>query len=145
MPNYNDISGQQMPSLAEMVARMRAKRAANAARNPGERPNDRIGRQQQVSIEGEAPIQAQQVRPGAQGGVGVEIGPVSQVQEQPMRLPGITVPIGGQRAPQMSQPVAQGQDPRNAMLQKLMAENKSRGMTQQQAFEDAFRRVAAGG
>ena len=140
MANYNDIANQQMPGLAELVARIRAKQAANAARNPGERPDDRMGRQGQVAIEGEAPIQAQPVKPGAQGRVGVEIGPVSGAPQQPMQLPGVRVPVDASRM-QGGQPPAPSAstqpDPRNAMLKQLMAQGMS--------FEDAFRKVQASG
>ena len=144
MANYNDhvLARQQMPSLADLVTRLRAKRQAERAANPGDRPEDRMGGQQQVAIEGEAPIQAQPVRSQGQGRVGVEIGPVTMQQQQPMRLPGISVPIGGQRAA----PAASAQpDPRNAMLKQYMAENRAKGMTDQQAFAEAFRKVQASG
>lgn len=142
MPGYNDLADTSGMSLAEIVAKARARRQMERARNPGARPGDRMGAQQQVSIEGDAPIQAQPVRPQGQGRVGVEIGPVTVAPQQPMQLPGVRVPVDASR---MRGGQAAAPDPRNAMLKQLMAENMARGMSQQQAFAEAFRKVQASG
>ena len=127
MPNYNDLASQQMPSLADLVARMRAKKAQERAANPGARPEDRAGRQQSVQIEGEAPVQAQPVAPQA-GGVNVGVGPVTRSAT----LPPMQFQVSGQPPQQ-----AAGPDPRAAALKQLMSQGLS--------FEQAMRRIQAGG
>lgn len=152
MPTYNE-SVNNMPSLADMIARMKANRAARQQqRNPGERPPDAMGRQAQVGIEGEAPIQAQPVgqRQGlqqlAEPQYNVGVGPVTQTATlPPMRFqvqgqpPAQTQAQPGMPGPQAMAQQNQGaqQDPRNMKLRQLM----SQGMP----FEEAMRMVQAGG
>ena len=145
MATYSDLKNTQLPSLGEMVARMKMKRAANA-KNPGARPEDADGRQQQVMIEGEASIQAQPVSgPGVTGSVGTPqiiprrqatLGGVGAPQILPRQPDATVAPIsgvaqGGQMNPQAAM------DPRAAQLRALMGQ----GLT----FQQAMQRIQQGG
>lgn len=164
MPGYNDTRGGRFNeilsqqagasglSLGELFRRAKAQRearqAAEASKNPGAAPVDAQGGQQQVSIPGEAPIQAQPVAQGG-GPVGVQIGQPRIVSQEPaatqtMRLSPMTIPVQAQRQPQPVNPQA-SMDPRAAQLRALMAQYQQSGMSQEQAFRAAMQRVQAGG
>lgn len=153
----------QMPSLAEMFTRMRAKKEQEKAANPGAAPVDAQGGQQQVSLPGEAPIQAQPVS-GPPQRVGVAVGqpqiqqranvtmgePQRMITTEPMRVqvpaqqPGqqITQQPGQQPGMQAQRPQQPGMDPqasmdpRAARFRALM----SQGMT----FNEAMRAMQQG-
>lgn len=118
MANYRDLASQKIPSLAEMIAAMKAKRT----RGP-QPPPDAAGDPVNVYLGGEAPIQAQPVS----GGPTIEVG-------TPQIAPRVTV---GRPVRSMTTAPVNIPDPRNAQLRQLMAS----GMT----FEQAIRRIQAGG
>ena len=92
MPIYDDAT-KKMPSLAEMLMAARARRQAN----PGQRPPDATG-PALVTMQGQAPIQAQMVDPGR------------DKQAVQVRQPGPTIQ-------QIRQMLAEGKiDPRMAQL-----------------------------
>jgi predicted component of type VI protein secretion system len=121
MANYREMT-QQMPSLADIAARLQLKRRGNRG-NPGEVPADAVGGPVSVSIPGESPIQAQPVT----GGMGSPAQPLPQQAAQPQMAPG---------GPQQMNPQA-AMDPRAARLRAMMGQGMS--------FEQAMRRIQQGG
>lgn len=123
MPNYSDLANQQMPSLADLVARLREQKAMRDARsNPGARPGDARGGQANVAIEGEDPIRAQPVN-GQQ--LGVSVGRPTMTTD-PVR-----VQVPGQNA--------------HVRVQALMKQMMAQGMPQNEAWAQAVRTVQQGG
>lgn len=142
MPNYYDLANTKMPSLAEMVQRLRQRKAAQEAAKrqaggpiPGGNPApDAAGGPMSVQLPGEGPIQAQPV--GAplssvaprRGGMTMTPGtPSVRPVPRQVTLPPQQIQISGQ-------PPAQ--DPRNAKLRELMAQGMS--------FRDAMMAVQGG-
>lgn len=83
MPGYSDLANVRMPSLADLMAAVKARRAQNAqgrqpmAQNaaplppgdlPGKRPDGSMGRPMMVGIEGEAPTMARPIEAQPQPG-----------------------------------------------------------------------------
>ena len=136
----------QTPSLAEMAARMRAKKRQEemiAQMRNGAAPADARGVQQTVSLPGEAPIQAQPVS-GPRTIVSVGDPRIVPMDQQPG---GMRVTVGDPRIvpmDQMAQQPAQptpinpqaSMDPRAARLRALMGQGMS--------FEQAMRAMQQG-
>lgn len=140
MPAYRDLQQQRrgMPSLADLIAAIRAKREGGLR---GERPDDATGGPVAVTMpDGEA-IRAQPVSgQGASVTVGQpQIAPqVSMgMPQRQMTMPPMMMQAGGGGAPPAMASGPGAMDPRAARIRALM----SQGMS----YRDAMMRVQQGG